>query len=290
MDKKNYLIFGVNGMAGHTIAQYLKEKGHSVTGFARRYSPICKTIVGNACNMSDIRNALKEADYNIVVNCIGVLNKEVDIQLVDGIYLNSVFPHLLAENLKNSNQKLIHISTDCVFEGTKGRYIESDIPDATSYYGRTKALGEIIDKKNLTLRTSIIGPELKNNGIGLFHWFMNQRESVGGYKKAIWTGVTTLQLARVIEDDITKQKTGLYHLVNNETISKYDLLKLLNIYCREHPIEIKEDDTVFSDKSLINTRKRDIFSVPGYDQMIQELSKWMQNHPGLYKQYKEFLR
>lgn len=290
MKKINYLIFGVNGMAGHIIAQYLKEKGHNVTGFAREQSSICKTIIGDACNKIDIHNALTAANYNIVINCIGVLNKAVDTKLSDGIYLNSVFPHLLAEKLKSSGVKLIHISSDCVFAGTRGNYAESEFPDASSYYGRTKTLGEVIDGQNLTLRTSIVGPELKNNGIGLFHWFMNQTRSVEGYKNVIWSGVTTLQLAKVIEDDIIKQQTGLYHLVNNKTINKYDLLKLFNLICRNTPVEIHENYSVISDRSIINTQNTPTFPVPDYELMIHEMADWVREHHELYQQYEETMR
>ena len=167
-----YLILGVNGMAGHMVAQYLLEQKHDVTGFAKKESAICKTIIGDACRKDELLDAITADDFDVVVNCIGVLNTAVDKKLSDGIYLNSVFPHFLAEKLENTKSKLIHISTDCVFEGTKGKYTEEDLPDATSYYGRSKALGEVCDNRNLTIRTSIIGPELKENGIGLFHWFM----------------------------------------------------------------------------------------------------------------------
>jgi len=242
MEKLNYLILGVNGMAGHIIAQYLKEKGHTVLGFAREKSPICKTFTGDARDKDDVKGLLEEAaHYDVVVNCIGILNKHVDAKPSDGIYLNSVFPHLLAENWGNKNPKLIHISSDCVYEGTRGNYTESDLPDAASYYGRTKALGEVMDNKNLTIRTSIVGPELKANGIGLFHWFMNQEGVVEGYKNVIWSGVTTLQLAKAIEADIAKQETGLYHLVNNQTINKHDLLNLFNRVCRSLPVEIRDE-------------------------------------------------
>lgn len=283
-----YLIFGVNGMAGHVIAQYLKEKGHEITGFARQQSPVCKTIPGDARNRADVEIALEAADYDVVVNCIGVLNKRVDASLADGIYLNSSWPHLLAEKLAGKRTKLIHISSDCVFEGTRGQYTESDHPDAVSYYGRSKALGEVLDCDNLTLRTSIVGPELKADGTGLFHWFMKQTGSVSGYKKVIWTGVTTLQLAKSIEEDISKQKTGLYHLVNNDTISKNDLLQLFNSGFRNNPIEIAENDTVISDRSLVCTSEGQRFSVPGYKQMIMELADWMEDHRELYGQYEEF--
>ena len=147
MDKKKYIIFGINGMAGHVIGQYLKEKGHHVIGFARQESPVCKTVIGDARNVKDIDNVLKTVrDCDVVINCIGILNKHVDEKLSDGIYLNSVFPHLLAEKLNATGIKLIHISSDCVYEGTVGNYTEKDIPDAVSCYGRTKALGEIVDR------------------------------------------------------------------------------------------------------------------------------------------------
>lgn len=280
-----YLVFGVNGMAGHIIAQYLAEKGHEVEGFARQQSPVCKTIIGDARNWADVEKALKTEKYDIVVNCIGVLNKRVDASLANGIYLNSTLPHLLAEELRDKAAKLIHISSDCVFEGTRGQYTEADRPDALSYYGRSKALGEVVDQENLTLRTSIIGPELKQNGTGLFHWFMKQAGIVAGYKKVIWTGVTTLQLAKNIEEDIVRQKTGLYHLVNNETISKYDLLKLINHYFWNDSFIIEENDAVVSDRSLVCTGEEQRFFVPKYEQMIRELKEWMEKHPDLYQQY-----
>ena len=135
-----------------------------------------------------------------------------------------------------------------------------------------------------------MGPELKTNGIGLFHWFMNQSEAVKGYKKVIWSGVTTLQLAKAIEEDTIKQQTGLYHLVNNDTICKYDLLKFFNRYCRNTPIEITENGTIVSDKSILNTQEKISFFVPSYEEMVKEMANWIKKHPELYGQYKEFMR
>lgn len=273
-------------MAGHITAQYLIEQGHIVKGFAREHSPICDTILGDARNEQDIKNALQSESYDYVINCIGVLNKFVDANLSDGIYLNSVLPHFIAKQLEGTKTKLIHISTDCVFEGTKGKYTEEDIPDATSYYGRSKALGEVVDDKNLTIRTSIIGPELKANGIGLFHWFMSQQAKVYGYEKVIWSGVTTLQLAKAIDQDIKTPQTGLYHLVNNEDIPKHDLLVLFNTYCRQEQIEIGKNSTLENDKTLRNTRDCQPFKVPSYEVMVREMCEWMNQHRDLYKQYK----
>ncbi len=280
-----YLILGVNGMAGHMIAQYLKENGQTVTGFAKNQSAICPTIKGDAFDVKDIEKVLASDDYDYVINCIGVLNQFVDANPAEGIFLNSVLPHLLAENLVDKKTKLIHISTDCVFEGTKGQYHENDIPDATSYYGRSKMLGEVVDDKNLTIRTSIVGPELKKEGIGLFHWFMSQTDYVYGYEKVLWTGVTTLQLAKFIEMDWRNSHTGLYHLVNNKVISKHDLLELFNRYCRKHPIQIRSNKKIVSDKSLVNTRK-DKVVIPDYQTMVKELENWITEHSAIYEQYK----
>lgn len=280
-----YLIFGVNGMAGHMIAMYLKEQGHSVTGFARSESKECKTIIGDALDKESVNNALFSEDFDIVVNCIGILNKGVDNDIVTGIYLNSVFPHLLVELLKETKIKVIHISTDCVFLGDKGCYKENSITDADSFYGKSKALGEIIDAKNLTIRTSIVGPELKHDGIGLFHWFMNQINYVYGYPNVIWSGVTTLQLAKTIEEVSSQSVTGLVHLVNNKTINKYELLCLFNKYCNNNKTVINQNDSFYSDKSLENTRLDFNYNVPSYEQMVIDMSNWIKSHKDVYAQY-----
>lgn len=283
--KKKYLILGINGMAGHMIAQYLLEQGKSVTGFARSNSPICNTIIGDALCEDDIDKVLNYESYDVVVNAIGLLNTAVDQDIKSGTYLNAELPHILAEKLKKTEVKLIHISTDCVYSGLKGHYEEKDCPDATSLYGITKAKGEVIDCKNLTIRTSIVGPELKNNGIGLFHWFMSQKQEVYGYRKVIWSGVTTLQLAKSIQMDEELNATGLVHLCNNRTICKYELLKLFNMYCRKNKIEIKENMDIVNDKSIISTRRDKEFLVPSYEEMIKEMSIWIKNHSALYHQY-----
>ena len=280
-----YLILGVNGMAGHMIAAYLQEQGQSVLGFARNKSPICPTRVGDIRDQAVLEQLLEADAFDYVINCIGVLNQAVDRNLSEGIYLNSVLPHLLAERLQAKKAKLIHISTDCVFEGTKGHYTEQDWPDAKSYYGRSKALGEVIDDRNLTVRTSIVGPELKPDGIGLLHWFMSQVGTVNGFDRVIWSGVTTLQMAKFILQDAEKPQTGLYHLVNNETISKYDLLQMFNQNCRQSLIKINRDSTPRCDKSLLNTYPS--VPVPSYEEMVKELAEWMGRHAELYRQYLE---
>ena len=281
----NYLILGVNGMAGHMIAKYLIEQGQEVCGFARTKSSLCPTYLGDVLDKKRMEEILSTVSCDYVINAVGVLNTFVDRNLSDGIYINSVLPHFLAKQLEGKNTKLIHISTDCVFEGTKGKYIETDFPDATSYYGRSKALGEVIDNKNLTIRTSIIGPELKTNGIGLFHWFMSQQEQVTGYEKVMWSGVTTLQLAKAILQDAKTPQTGLYHLVNNEFISKCALLELFDQYCRKKKVLIQGTEAMVSDKTLLCTREEAAFPVPGYEEMVKEMAEWILSHKEMYRQY-----
>ncbi|MCG3055850.1 sugar nucleotide-binding protein, partial [Escherichia coli] len=135
--------------------------------------------------------------------------------------------------------KLIHISTDCVFLGDKGNYTESDAPDGTSIYAQSKQLGEIISDKHLTVRTSIIGPELKTDGIGLFLWFMKQTGKIKGYKRALWNRVTTIELAKAIEVFIQQDVTGLYHLATEPKISKFDLLQLMKEVFQKDDVTIE---------------------------------------------------
>ena len=270
-------------MVGHMIAAYLQEQGQSVFGFARSESPICPTYIGDVCDQELLLRTLELDCFDYVINCIGKLNSAVDRKPSEGIYLNSVFPHLLAEQLQTKRAKLIHISTDCVFEGTKGAYTEQDRPDAESYYGLSKALGEVIDDKNLTIRTSLVGPELKADGVGLFHWFMSSKEDITGFDCVIWSGVTTLQLAKAILGDAEKPLTGLCHLVNNETISKYKLLMLFNRYCRGGKIRIRRAYVPQCDRSLRNADPS--LQLPGYEHMVAEMAEWIRAHPNLYQQY-----
>lgn len=280
------IIFGANGMAGHMAALYLQEQGHEVTGFVKKKNEMFPCIEGNVLDTGLVRRILQDSDYDFVINCIGILNKAVDAKLAEGIYINSVLPHLLEECVEDRKTRVIHISSDCVFSGNAGHYQENSHPDAESYYGRTKALGELNGGgKNLTLRTSIVGPELKNDGIGLFHWFMNQTGFVNGFTEVIWSGVTTLELAKAIDSAMEQKLTGLYHLVNNKDISKYELLCLFNQYMNDNKTVIHQNGSFVNDKTLIDTRLELHHTIPSYEEMIAELAEWMRNHSEIYKQY-----
>ena len=179
------------------------------------------------------------------------------------------------------------MSTDCVFSGKKGQYAENDFKDGDTYYDRTKALGELDDCKNVTFRNSIVGPDLNPNGIGLFNWFMHQNSDIKGFKKVLWTGQTTLQLAKTMEQASYSNVTGLFNMVPSKPISKYDLLQLFNKYMRNSKININVDEINVCDKSLIRTNYSWDFIVPDYEQMVKEMAEWINEHKEFYSHYWE---
>jgi len=283
--KMKYIVLGATGMAGHTICLYLQEQGHAVTAFSTSAFPFCDNINGDAMDKQFITSMLRDGDYDVVINCIGILNQACDREPSRAVNLNSYLPHLIADTLRDTRTKLIHMSTDCVFSGKSGTYSESSFRDGETFYDRTKALGEIEDAKNLTFRNSIIGPDMKEDGIGLFNWFMKQSGTVNGYTKAIWTGVTTLALAKAMERAAAENLTGIYNLVNNESISKFDLLGLFNNYMRDGELSIKPSEAVNLNKSLVNNRTDFSFEVLNYERMVIEMKEWIYSHKELYPHY-----
>jgi len=282
---KNILVLGSIGMAGHLITLYFKERGYNVTAYSMQPFPYCNNIVGNALETENFKNMLLKGDYDVVINCIGILNQVADENKSLAVYLNSYLPHLVADTLKDKKTKLIHMSTDCVFAGNSGPYYEDSLRDGLTFYDRSKALGEVEDNKNLTFRNSIIGPDMNENGIGLFNWFMKQKGEINGFTRAMWTGVTTLTLAKAMEKAIKEDLCGLYNLVNNTSISKYDLLCLFNKYFRNNELKINKSESLNLDKSLRRKRNDFSFVVPTYEEMVSEMSVWVNNHKELYPMY-----
>ena len=281
------LVLGANGMAGHIVYLTLKENHHEVIGATRRAGVLGNDVLCDVIDQEAVKKLVEAGDYDYIVNCAGTLNRNVDLDMYHGIYINSVLPHYLAMLIEGTPTRLIHISSDCVFRGNQnGFYTENSEKNAISIYGISKSLGEVKGDNLYTLRTSLIGPEIRENGIGLFNWFMKNDE-VDGFAKVYWTGVTTIQLAKtilaLIEADTAKG--GLYHIVNNEKISKYELLKLFNKRFRDGKVKIYSSDTIESDKSLYNTQALDWIQVPGYAEMIEGMYEWMVGHRELYTKY-----
>lgn len=284
---KKVLIIGSSGMLGHQVYHHFKRlKNFEVIDitFRKRINP--KSIILDVREKEELRNFLTKAKPNYIINCVGILINGSLNNISNAIYINAYLPHFLAEICAEINGKLIHISTDCVFSGKKGSYTEFDVKDGEDIYAKTKGLGEVTYDNHLTLRTSIIGPELKENGEGLLHWFLNQNGAVKGYSKAIWSGVTTLELAHFIEIAIKEKVIGLYHVTNNEAISKLDLLKLFSKYTKKD-IVIESVEGKFVDKSLVDSKKTIEYKVPDYETMIQEMFYDLyKNRDNRYKHYK----
>lgn len=279
-----FLVLGATGMAGHTITYYLRENGHNVTTYSRTHLPFGKSSTGDITDSSFLRWILLN-DYDVIINCIGVLNEACDKSPDKAVFLNSYLPHAIVNNIKDTNTKLIHLSTDCVFSGNAAPYSEKSKHDGETFYDRTKSLGEIDSDRHLTFRNSIIGPDMKENGIGLFNWFMRQQGTINGYTGAMWNGVTTLTLAKAIEKAATEDLSGIYHLVNPTNINKFDLLQLFNKHLKENKTTILSSQTVNVDKTLLNTRKDFSFTLPSYEKMILEMKDWIYSHKNLYPHY-----
>jgi len=283
---KKILILGAAGMAGHMICEYLKTftEKYKIYKMCHNIKLDSESILLDVFDLNLLDTTIQMINPDVIINSIGILNKNAEDNPSKTIFINSYFPRYLEEKFKNTNVKLIHLSTDCVFSGETGNYSEVSVTDGKDIYARTKILGEINNNKDLTVRTSIIGPELKNNGTGLFHWFMKQTNSIKGYSKVIWSGVTTLQLAKSLHNMIENNLTGLYNLASKEPISKYELLKIINmVFDKNVIIENYEENA--NDKSLISIRNDFSINVPAYTEMIMELRDWMLKNRRLYGQY-----
>ena len=285
--KDKVLVLGSAGLIGHQVYNYLKDSGnYELHNISYHHKIQNDTILLDARDEKNFIDKITSIRPHYIVNCIGILINGSDTDPENAIFLNSYMPHRLARLADKVNAKLIHISTDCVFSGDKKEpYVETDEKDGRGVYAKTKGLGEIVNDKHLTLRTSVVGPELKSDGEELFHWFMNQSDSISGFTKAIWSGVTTIELAKAVKWSIDNDITGLCHITNNSSISKYELLKLFQKYTKKD-IDIKLVDGKNVDKSFIDTRLLMDYEIPSYERMVSDMVDLITNNRSLYSQYK----
>lgn len=278
----NILVLGSQGMLGHVVKLHFQKKGHIVKATSRSGDDDNYRLDVSK-NLSDLDGFVDEFKPDVIVNCVGILNQTAEDNKSLAVIVNSYLPHYVDELCQKRGVQFVHISTDCVFEGKgSGGYTESSLRDATSFYGRSKALGEVENESSVTLRTSIVGPDANANGTGLFQWFMGQQGQTNGFDKVIWTGVTTIELAKAIEKAIDNNLAGIRHVVNNQTIDKYSLLMLFKEHFNKD-IEIERKSDYVSDKSLLRTTDFD-FNVPDYDTMIKEMSEWVKENENLYSE------
>jgi len=285
--KDKVLVLGSAGLIGHQVYNYLKDSdNYELHNISYQNKIQDDTVLLDARNEQVFIDKITSISPKYIVNCIGILIDGSNADPENSIFLNSYMPHRLTRLADKINAKLIHISTDCVFSGDKKEpYIETDEKDGRGVYAKTKGLGEVVSDKHLTLRTSVVGPELKNDGEELFHWFMGQSGEISGYTKAIWSGVTTTELAKAVKWSIDHHITGLYHVTNNSSISKYDLLQLFQKYTKKD-INIKPFSGKDANKSFIDTRLLMDYKIPSYDQMIFDMVSLIADNRPLYSQYK----
>jgi len=288
--QKKVLVLGATGLIGHQIYNYLESNSsYNLYNITYRKKLNDRSILLNIRNEEVFLNKIRTIKPDIIINAIGVLIEGANKDPENAIFINAYMPHRLMRLADELDAKLIHISTDCVFSGEKKEpYVETDYKDGKDTYAKTKGLGEIINDKHLTLRTSVVGPELKSDGEELFHWFMMQEGTIQGYTKAIWSGVTTLELAKAVKWAIENNITGLYHVTNNTSINKYELLSLFKKYTKKE-IEIIPVDGKNVDKSFIDTRKELNYQIPSYDEMIKEMVTLMKLYPNTYQQYIKYI-
>ena len=277
------MILGSTGLLGSTLLKYFsRQNNFKCYGAIRKNSDIAKLRnikniklykidYKNKNNIIKIFNKIKP---NLIINCIGVVKQlTYKNQLSEIIRVNSFLPHYLTE-LANLQKKVrfIHLSTDCVFSGTKGKYKETDFPDAQDIYGRSKLLGELTYPNTLTLRTSIIGHELKTK-YSLLNWFLSQKRPVKGYKNAIFSGLTALEIAKLLDRFIipNKKLNGMYHLSGN-AISKYDLLNIIKrVYKKDIKIIIDKNIKINRSLNCNLLQKKTGYKPRNWTKLIQEM-------------------
>jgi dTDP-4-dehydrorhamnose reductase len=269
------LIMGGQGMAGHMLVQYFRKLDAFSVYYTTRDRMDPNGLYADARDVVLIEKVIESVSPDVIINCIGILNDYARLDPVNAYWVNGIFSHQLAKAAEKVGGRLIHISTDCVFSGVRGDHMEDDQPDGTSVYAASKALGEVKYAPHLTIRTSIIGPEIRESGIGLLYWFMRQKGMVKGYKNMLWNGITTLELAKAVHHFIHHPVNGLIHLCGADKISKYELLKLFQIVFDKRDVTIVPDEEIHLDRTLQNTRSDFEYSVPGYKHMLIEMHPWM---------------
>jgi dTDP-4-dehydrorhamnose reductase len=289
------LILGATGMLGHALFSLLSGRPEytvfatvrGTEGLDRWFPPgLLQRIRGgvDAEGFDTVMGVLEEIRPDAVVNCVGVVKQLPSAKdPIATITVNALFPHLLARACGETGMRMIHISTDCVFAGEKGNYIESDLPDATDLYGRTKLLGEVDSPPCVTLRTSIVGHELSGRH-GLIEWFLAQEGSVRGFARAVFSGFPTVELAGIVAERVipNEELAGLYH-VSSEPVSKYELLRLVKEQYGKR-IRIERDEEYACDRSLDSSRFREAtgYQPPPWPVMVSRMHADFLRSP-LYK-------
>lgn len=278
------LVLGGAGMLGHRLWLELRDRVETFVTVRRplaTYASLGLFVEERAIDEVDVQSdrdldrALAVASPDVIVNAVGVVKQRREAERATStIAVNALLPHRLADRCVAAGTRLIHVSTDCVFSGSRGSYTEADVPDARDLYGRSKLLGEVARPGCLTLRTSIVGREIGSSH-GLVEWFLSHRgETVPGYTRARFSGLTTIELARLIATLVQSDHdlAGLWH-VAGEPIAKYDLLSMVNDQFRLGST-LEADDSFVCDRTLDASRFMNAtgYRPPTWAEMVAELA------------------
>ena len=267
----NLFVLGNKGVVGHAIALYFTEASHDV-------------ICSNDTTEVGIKRMIEEHSFDAIINCTTIVNQAAEEDKAEAAYLNAYLPHLLEKLTAGTKTVVVHRSTDCIFSGAKGQYTLEDWPDAKSFYARTKAVGELNNDKDITIRVSLIGPAQDKEDGSLLNWFLNQKGEVKGFANAIWTGLTTLEYAKTIESLLEQKAHGVFQAAPNVAISKYELIKIFEKYFPGCRAIVKVDNNRV-DKSLVPFWADYNIQIKGYEEQIVEMKQWIEQHPDLYPAY-----
>jgi dTDP-4-dehydrorhamnose reductase len=287
------LILGATGMLGYSLFSNLNEQDNlTVFGTIRSlknkedfFHSYQNQLISNVdvYDLNSLEAAINQVQPDVVINCIGLIKQHsISKQHICAVKINALLPHELANLCDRFNARLVHFSTDCVFTGEKGLYTEADLPDASDLYGKSKCLGEVSYGNHLTLRTSIIGHEL-NSSVSLVDWFLSQQGSIKGFSKAVFSGLPTCYIAKLLAESILPNPDliGIYHL-SVDPIDKFTLLSLVaKVYEKE--IAINESVELVIDRSLDSTRFKAVtnFQPPAWSELIEYM------HQDYVKRYQE---
>ena len=287
------LILGGDGMIGHKMAQVLSNFNYEIIVSIREQRELTKQCFSSQVKVffndflkENVFTFLDRVNPDVIINAIGItIRRGVNDHVSNAIYINSYFPHQLANWAGIHNKRLIHFSTDCVFSGSEGSYSEDTNPNALDYYGKTKGLGEVFSKNAITLRSSMIGPELFNK-TELFEWVINNKEKeINGFSRVIYSGVTTVYMARLVADLIENHKdlSGIYNIASNP-ISKFELLHLINDNF-DLGLVINKDQSIISNKTLDSSKIDNELGIKSsnWNELIIELKKDYMHFGDLYK-------
>lgn len=279
------LILGGDGMLGHEFFRYLR-KAHKVCVTIRRdpakydglklFGPESTYSGVDVRRFERVLEVVSDFGPKVIINAIGIVKQRADAkEYLPSLEINALLPHRLAALCRAMGARFLHMSTDCVFSGRKGGYTEDDPFDAEDLYGQTKFLGEVHAAHAVTLRSSIIGLEL-NRKSGLVEWFLNQRTDIKGFRRAVFSGLTTTEMARVIERVLVSHSglSGLWHVASSP-ISKYELLRKLAAMLGRTDLRIEPDDEFVCDRSLDGRRfeRTTGYHAPSWEQMLDELAE-----------------